>query len=142
MARDWCAFPSAPVASQTAVLAGQRPSRRHSLSGSVPVSVRAGRDQLRRASRRRLGAGLLKLHAQVPRMRQQGPVVVLHREHDRLGWTPESVVLAVKNNDWTLLAHSGYLSVQLQQPGTKPPAAGPPQLVPAGANGNGNGARK
>src|SRR6266567_1398346 len=48
------------------------------------------------------------------------------------GWTPESVVQAVKNNDWTLLTHSGRPSVQTQ------PASGgqsPPALVPAGANG-------
>lgn len=32
------------------------------------------------------------------------------------GFTPESVVDAVKNHDWSRLQHSGYLSVQLQPP--------------------------
>lgn len=50
----------------------------------------------------------------------------------REGWTPESIVLAVQNNDWSLLKHSGLLSVQLQpplEPGQQaaPPAAPNPQ---------------
>jgi hypothetical protein len=60
----------------------------------------------------------------------------------REGFEPNSVVKAVKNNDWTLLKHSGLVSVQLQPPGAgKAPDSsnGFPALAPAGANGNGNG---
>lgn len=35
------------------------------------------------------------------------------------GYTAESVVAAVDSTDWTLLKHSGLLSVQLQPPGSK-----------------------
>lgn len=40
------------------------------------------------------------------------------------GFTPESAVAAVMNNDWTLLMHTGLTSVQLQPPtsGQQPPA--------------------
>ena len=61
----------------------------------------------------------------------------------RDGWTPESVVNAVKNNDWGLLVHTGLLSVQLQEPGIAaavPPASGPSNAalaIPASVNGNG-----
>ena len=57
------------------------------------------------------------------------------------GFTPESVITAVKNNDWGALVHSGMLSVQLQPPssGQDPlPGFGTPAAVPAS---NGNGAR-
>lgn len=37
------------------------------------------------------------------------------------GYTPDSVVAAVRENDWRLLKHTGYFSVQLQQPGVAPP---------------------
>jgi hypothetical protein len=37
------------------------------------------------------------------------------------GYTPDSVVAAVDANDWTLLEHTGLLSVQLQPPGTQNP---------------------
>jgi hypothetical protein len=65
------------------------------------------------------------------------------------GWTPESAVKAVMNNDLGLLVHSGRLSVQLWEPGTesakKPgagestsaPAGAPVPAVPASSNGNG-----
>jgi phage portal protein BeeE len=45
----------------------------------------------------------------------------------REGWTPESVVAAVQNADWSLLKHTGLLSVQLQPPGqsTQPAPAAP-----------------
>ena len=67
----------------------------------------------------------------------------------REGFDPDSVVKAVKNNDFGLLKHSGLLSVQLQPPGagqygngqaTVSPGSTPPAL-PAGqsANGNSNG---
>lgn len=36
------------------------------------------------------------------------------------GYTPDSVTAAVANQDWTLLKHSGLLSVQLQPPGAQP----------------------
>jgi phage portal protein BeeE len=39
----------------------------------------------------------------------------------REGFEAESVVKAVQNGDWSLLKHSGLLSVQLQPPGQQPP---------------------
>lgn len=51
----------------------------------------------------------------------------------REGYTPESVVRAVKNNDWSLMVHSGWYSVQLQQP---PPADQQP--ASQGSNGQGS----
>ena len=38
------------------------------------------------------------------------------------GYTADSVVSAVNNSDWKLLAHSGLFSVQLQAPGENEPA--------------------
>jgi phage portal protein BeeE len=66
----------------------------------------------------------------------------------RDGFTPESATLAVTNSDWSLLVHSGYISVQLWQPGTESPAHPEPgadsPAAPAGAaasspDGSGNG---
>lgn len=51
------------------------------------------------------------------------------------GFTPESVVDAVRNSDWGRLVHTGLLSVQLQ-----PPAAGGQE--PPNGNGNQEGARR
>lgn len=51
----------------------------------------------------------------------------------RDGFTAESVKAAVMAQDWSLLVHSGLLSVQLQEPGQAPP-------TPNG-NGNQEGAR-
>lgn len=36
------------------------------------------------------------------------------------GYDPKSVVNAVENSDWSLLQHTGLVSVQLQEPGTTP----------------------
>lgn len=68
----------------------------------------------------------------------------------RDGFTPESAVKAVTNNDWSLLVHSGLVSVQLWEPGTESPAhpepgadspaapAGPPApALPPGGSANG-----
>ena len=69
----------------------------------------------------------------------------------RDGFTPESAVKAVMNNDWSGLEHTGLTSVQLLPPSTgeeplpgvgNTPAitAGPdkqPPALPAGASGNG-----
>lgn len=42
------------------------------------------------------------------------------------GYTAESVIKAVENDDFSLLEHSGLFSVQLQEPGTQaPPEPGP-----------------
>jgi hypothetical protein len=38
----------------------------------------------------------------------------------REGFTPESAVAAVRAGDWSLLTHSGLVSVQLQTPGSEP----------------------
>jgi len=95
-----------------------------------------------------MGGASLWYDARIPFMREDaGDIAAIQSQEAtviatliREGFTAESVVLAVKNNDWTLLKHSGLMSVQLQPPGTEPPPAGLPALVPAGANGNGNGA--
>lgn len=39
------------------------------------------------------------------------------------GFTPDSVKAALAANDWSLLQHSGFYSVQLQSPGANQPAA-------------------
>lgn len=39
----------------------------------------------------------------------------------RDGFTPESAIAAVQNSDWSLLAHTGLLSVQMQPPGESSP---------------------
>lgn len=59
----------------------------------------------------------------------------------RDGFIPDSVVAAVRNNDWSLLKHSGLTSVQLVPPssGAEPLPGFAPLAVPATANGNGNG---
>jgi len=93
-----------------------------------------------------MGGASLWYDARIPFMREDaGDLATIQAQEATTmaalymaGWTPESVVQAVKNNDWTLLAHSGRPSVQ-----TQPASSGgqsPPALVPAGANGNGNGA--
>lgn len=38
------------------------------------------------------------------------------------GWTPESAVAAVESGDFRVLRHTGLFSVQLQAPGSNPPA--------------------
>lgn len=61
----------------------------------------------------------------------------------RDGFIPDSVIAAVRNNDWGLLKHSGLTSVQLLPPSSgQEPAPGfspstAPGPVPASANGNG-----
>jgi hypothetical protein len=37
----------------------------------------------------------------------------------RDGFTPESAIAAVQASDWSLLSHTGLLSVQMQPPGTE-----------------------
>jgi phage portal protein BeeE len=50
----------------------------------------------------------------------------------RDGFTAKSAIAAVTNGDMTMLEHTGMVSVQLQEPGAKPPASlngnGQPQL--------------
>jgi len=41
----------------------------------------------------------------------------------RDGFTAESAIAAVQNSDWSLLQHTGLLSVQMQAPGEQPPAS-------------------
>jgi phage portal protein BeeE len=58
------------------------------------------------------------------------------------GFTPESAVAAVRGQDVSLLKHGGLLSVQLQPPGSGPPAPAAPPQAPAvppdgGAGGTG-----
>jgi Phage portal protein len=66
----------------------------------------------------------------------------------RDGFIPDTVIKAVKGNDWSLLKHSGLTSVQLVPPSSgeeptpgfgPPPGPAAPAAVPA-SNGNGNGA--
>lgn len=56
---------------------------------------------------------------------QAATITMLIRE----GYTPESAVAAVTNDEWTMLEHTGLVSVQLQTPGG--------QLVMPNGNGNG-----
>jgi hypothetical protein len=46
------------------------------------------------------------------------------RELINAGFEADSVVKAVLSEDYSLLAHSGLLSVQLQEPGANPDASG------------------
>jgi phage portal protein BeeE len=55
------------------------------------------------------------------------------------GYSPESVVAAVRAADWSLLRHSGLYSVQLQPPGTEQPASEPSGAAPAGGGEGGDG---
>lgn len=50
----------------------------------------------------------------------------------RDGFTPDSAIAAVKNNDWTLLKHTGLTSVQLQPPsdGSEPMPGLAPNITP------------
>jgi len=51
------------------------------------------------------------------------------------GYKPESVIRAVEADDFSLLVHSGYVSVQLQQIGAAPKPDQPPTInPPAGGN--------
>lgn len=52
----------------------------------------------------------------------------------REGFTPESVIKAVTNNDFTVLKHSGLMSVQLQAPGTQQTPTTP--VTVNGSNGS------
>jgi phage portal protein BeeE len=63
----------------------------------------------------------------------------------REGFTADSAVAAVVNNDPTMLVHTGMVSVQLHPPGENPPSSqSPPQIdpAPAGQNGAGRDLRK
>lgn len=52
----------------------------------------------------------------------------------REGFTAESAIAAVENNDWALLKHTGLISVQLQEPGAATPGT-TPNAVPAPTEG-------
>lgn len=56
----------------------------------------------------------------------QAKEAVTIRQLNDGGYTPKSVVQAVDANDWSLLKHSGLLSVQLQPPGQKLTGAAAP----------------
>ena len=62
----------------------------------------------------------------------------------RDGFEPDSVIKAVANSDWSLLRHSGLLSVQLQDPAAPAQQPAPGSGFPAmpAIPANGNGARK
>jgi hypothetical protein len=57
------------------------------------------------------------------------------------GYEPDSVVEAIKEEDWSLLKHTGLFSVQLQPPGTVGKGAVPAGVdtTPDGAGGTGSG---
>lgn len=63
---------------------------------------------------------------------QASTIVSLVRD----GFTPESAVDAIVNNDLARLVHTGLLSVQLQLPGEAPPDQ-QPSAEPVSTNGNG-----
>jgi len=88
-----------------------------------------------------MGGAQLWYDARIPFMREDAGDLadIQSKESDtiarliREGFIPDSVVAAVKNNDWTLLKHSGLTSVQLA-----PPTAGVepmPGFTPANGNG-------
>jgi hypothetical protein len=58
------------------------------------------------------------------------------RELINSGYEADSVVQAVAAGDFSLLVHSGLVSVQLQPPGTTPDASASNSAVPALLNGN------
>lgn len=58
----------------------------------------------------------------------------------REGYTPESVVAAVENANWSLLEHSGLISVQLHSPGDEPSPGAPTGAGAASSAPSGNGA--
>ena len=47
----------------------------------------------------------------------------------RSGFDPESIVDAVKTGDWSMLKHTGLVSVQLQVPGADPAADAAPDAA-------------
>lgn len=53
------------------------------------------------------------------------------------GYKPESVIVALKANDWSLLVHSGMYSVQLQSPGAGDANTDKPGDGPAGLGAGG-----
>jgi phage portal protein BeeE len=59
------------------------------------------------------------------------------------GYTPESIIVAIENEDWTQLKHTGLYSVQLQPPLTKEEAKAAnnkdPKADPNGDNSNDSG---
>jgi hypothetical protein len=79
--------------------------------------------------------------ARVPFMREDaGDIATIQVQEStiianlvREGFTAESVVRAVRNNDWTLLRHSGLVSVQLNPPGSGAVPDGPGGSVPGPA---------
>lgn len=54
------------------------------------------------------------------------------------GYTPESIITSIVNEDWTVLEHTGLYSVQLQPPLTKEEAAAANNKDPKNANGTDN----
>jgi len=107
------------------------------------------------------GAASLWYDARVPFMREDAKdsAAIQAQEATTIaalikdGFVPESVIAAMRNNDWGLLKHSGLISVQLWEPGSESPrhpgtggeapsapAGGTPvpgaAPVPAGSNGH------
>lgn len=71
------------------------------------------------------------------RIQQQQAATITSLVRD--GFTPQSAIDAVRNNDWTRLQHTGLTSVQLQPPtdGTEPDPS--EQAAPTGNEGDSNG---
>jgi hypothetical protein len=65
---------------------------------------------------------------------QQSEAVTIRQLIDG-GFEPDSVKSSVLANDWSLLVHSGYLSVQLQKPGTTDASSAPTGAQPTGGAG-------
>lgn len=66
--------------------------------------------------------------------REAATIAALIRE----GYTPDSVVAAVENDNWGLLKHTGLVSVQLHPADGSGPVIPPASLVPATTNGSGS----
>ncbi|MEU6267688.1 phage portal protein [Saccharopolyspora shandongensis] len=64
-------------------------------------------------------------------MQEASTITALVRD----GFTPESAINAVDNSDWSLLEHTGMLSVQLQEPGAEQGDSGGAGEEPVGGEG-------
>jgi hypothetical protein len=112
-------------------------ARRRFSDGTIWHLWRAAASALESVVNMPAGANLWP-DTRVPFMRQdEGDIATIQTQEAATigglikdGFTPESAVKAVQNNDWGMLKHSGLTSVQLQPPGSSP-TPDTPVLPPA-----------
>jgi hypothetical protein len=126
--------------------------------GNVAASLEPILGQPHNQQGQLIGGASLWYDARIPFMREDaGDAAKIQSQQAQTigtlvkdGFTPESAVKAVLNNDMSLLSHSGLVSVQLLPPGEmiqpgdgqppRPPEPAPPPPAAAASNdGNGNG---